>query len=80
MNIKSFEVSGVVNVIGVRDILVKGIPYRILDLYIPGEGPATVIIDRNYSLDDVVGFVVSVYQGRLSVRPVVKDGNDSGDK
>ncbi|MGC8981872.1 MAG: hypothetical protein ACP5JU_02915, partial [Minisyncoccia bacterium] len=53
--------------------LVKGIPYRVLDLYVPGQGSATAIIDRNYNLDDVVGFVVSVYQGRLSVRPVVKE-------
>lgn len=65
------ELSGEVELLNesVRVIDIKGVRYPVVDVFVPGEGAATVFLNGSADLSKLIGFKISVYKNRLSVRP-----------
>lgn len=53
-----------------RKLDIQGTVYQVVDVYIPGEGAASVFLNRGQSVEHLVGFRIGVYKNRLSVNPV----------
>ena len=73
MTTKVLKLDGSVQLLGVRVLTIKGVSYQIADVYVEGQGSASVFLDKTKSVDMLSGFSVGVFQGRLSVIPVYKD-------
>jgi hypothetical protein len=69
----TLQVFGEVQLLGVRTLSIKEITYEIADVYVEGQGSASVFLDKRKPVDMLSGFTVGVYQGRLSVVPVYSD-------
>jgi hypothetical protein len=69
---RTVELSGKVELLNedVRVIDIKGVRYPVVDVFVPGEGAATVFLNGTADLSKLTGFKISVYKNRLSVRPV----------
>lgn len=56
----------------VRDLNIQGTVYHVIDVYIPGQGAASVFMNEGQVFADLAGFIVGVYKNRLSVNPVFR--------
>ena len=69
---REIKVSGVIQLLNseVRVISIHDVKYPVCDVFVPGQGAATVFLNSGASLDRVTGFTVAVFKNRLSVQPV----------
>jgi hypothetical protein len=69
---RSVELSGKVELLNeeVRVIDIHGVQYPVVDVFVPGQGAATVFLHGAVDLRKLTGFTVSVFKNRLSVNPV----------
>lgn len=54
----------------VRNLNIQGVVYHVIDVYIPGQGAASVFMNEGQVFADLSGFIIGVYKNRLSVVPV----------
>jgi hypothetical protein len=66
------ELSGAVELLNdeVRVIDIKGVRYSVVDVFVPGQGAATVFLHGSGDIRKLTGFTVGVFKNRLTVNPV----------
>lgn len=59
----------------VRELNIQGTVYHVIDVYIPGQGAASVFMNEGQKFEDLAGFIIGIYKNRLSVSPVFHSGS-----
>lgn len=56
----------------VRNLDIQGVVYHVIDVYVSGQGAASVFMNEGQVFADLSGFIIGVYKNRLSVVPVFR--------
>lgn len=70
-----------IKVLGVRSYVDgRGNDKTAIDIYVEGAGSSTVITNEvDFEVDDIKGFLLGLYNGRLYLRPVINKKMKGGD-